>query len=371
MMQATDLLAGPRGRRLCLTFAQCWWDHDGDALSELRQAVGYASHALATNPGTVFTLSSFDTAAPAAAPEIPTVTASEIARLLDAAEVVEPSAAALMLALGTTVGNARYWQEPDGEDVLAATPEVRAALRRFAEVIADAPAAAVWFGPIDPSGQWEVTFDSSVSAISSETTPARERLSRWRAQHMDEEVAAQRDRPSDPTAMWSGTWWSTPGLMATSTTRAVSGLGPLGLWHVEDDLGWESATVELVQVPDWVRVYEIDSAEAWAQLCRRYPLEATASRRHDWYRATGRAGEWVIPDWSLVAHNYEAVHLSVAGYLAGAGVAIAVDDTRASVIAGWDPDKTYWLHDVHREPASTQNWQFRHDDDTWVQRDAP
>jgi hypothetical protein len=370
MMRAADLLAGPRGRRLCLEFAQRWWAPDSDALSELLQAVGHASNTLATNPGILYTLSSFDAATPAAVPEIPIVTASDVARLLDTAEVAAPTVATLNLALGMVVGNARYWQEPDGADVLCATPEVRAALHRFAEMIANAPAAAQWSAPIDMTGQWEVTFDSSVSAISSETSPARERLSTWRDGQIDEEITAQRERPSDPTARWSGTWWSAPVLRATSTTRAVSGLDPLGLWLVEDGLGSEWATVERVHVPDWVRVYEIDSADAWAQLCRQYPLEVTASRRHDWYRATGRAGEWVIPDWSLVAHDYEAVHLTVAGYLAAAGVAIAVDDARASVIAGWDPDKTYWLFDMAREPGSTQYWQFDPDDDSWVQRDA-
>jgi hypothetical protein len=370
MMRATDLLAGPRGRRLCLEFAQGWSGPESDAITELRQAVAYASYAMATNPGMMLTASSFEPVAPAPEPEPPAVMAADVAHLLDATEVDEPTVAALTLALGTAVGNARYWEDPDGYDVLAATAEVRAALRRFAEVVACAPAAALWSAPVDPADQWEVTFDSSVSAISSETSPARERLSTWRDGQIDEEITAQRERPSDPTARWSGTWWSAPVLRATSTTRAVSGLDPLGLWLVEDGLGSEWATVERVHVPDWVRVYEIDSADAWAQLCRQYPLEVTASRRHDWYRATGRAGEWVIPDWSLVAHDYEAVHLTVAGYLAAAGVAIAVDDARASVIAGWDPDKTYWLFDMAREPGSTQYWQFNPDDDSWVQRDA-
>jgi hypothetical protein len=113
MMSATGLLAGPRGRRLCLEFAQRWWDVESDALSELRQAVGYASHAMTTNPGTMFTLSSFEPVAPAAAPEIPTVTASEVALFLDATGVAEPTVATLTLALGTAVGNARYWEDPD------------------------------------------------------------------------------------------------------------------------------------------------------------------------------------------------------------------------------------------------------------------
>jgi len=39
------------------------------------------------------------------------------------------------------------------------------------------------------------------------------------------------------------------------------------------------------------------------------------SRRHDWWRVTGSAGAWMIPDWVAVAADYDAVHLTVGGYL--------------------------------------------------------
>ena len=38
--------------------------------------------------------------------------------------------------------------------------------------------------------------------------------------------------------------------------------------------------------------------------------------------ATGRAGQWVIPDYAAAAADWDAVHVSVAGYLTTAGIAI-------------------------------------------------
>jgi hypothetical protein len=369
MMRAEDLLAGPRGRRLCLEFAMQHDESGPSDLDELRTAVFYAAYETASKQGTAIAVYSSEPGGEP--PAFPSVSPAEVARLLDGVDVPEPTDAALILALRTAVDTARYWQDPDGEDALADTPDVRRSLRRFAEAIAVSPAGARWIASIDLAEQWEVAFDSSVGAARLRATDARERLETWRAEAIAEEDRARRERPDDPAAMWSGTWWSAPVFLATSTTRAVSGIGPLGLWLVEDALGWEAAAAERIRLQNPAIIYDIDGPGAWAELCRRYPMDVTASRRHDWYRTTGRAGEWMIPDWSRVAHDYDAVHLTVAGYLAAAGTAIVVDDVRASVIAGWDPDKTYWLHDVDRDPTSTQLWQFNRDDDTWVQRDVP
>ena len=62
---------------------------------------------------------------------------------LDPATFLEPVA--------ETVGQAMYWQPPHDEDVVAANPEVRAALRPLAAAIAAAPATKWWNGPVDLS----------------------------------------------------------------------------------------------------------------------------------------------------------------------------------------------------------------------------
>jgi hypothetical protein len=130
---------------------------------------------------------------------------------------------------------------------------------------------------------------------------------------------------------------------ALRTTTAVDGSRDLRLALVEDYPGWERARVWPVAVDGTPRIFEITGPARWAELVSMYPMGVTAARRHDWYRTTGQDSDWFIPDWSAVAADYDAVHLTMWGYLTTPGMAIAAADG-ATVLAGWDPDSTYWLH---------------------------
>lgn len=196
---------------------------------------------------------------------------------------------------------ARYWQEPDGEDHLTTTPVVRDALERVAEHVAAAADVSWWTQVIAPGDQHTVAWEGATSVTDAVSTAGR--LARWRVDVAQEEERARRDRPADPTARFSGQWWSIPPHGLLSTTRSLAGHGPLGLWLVEDGLGWNRATARAVTVPDDARVFEIDRAESWAALCRLNPVEVTAQKRHDWFRVTGRDGGWVVPDWAQVARE--------------------------------------------------------------------
>jgi hypothetical protein len=352
---ASDLLSGPRGRRLCLELAIGAGDDDDEAL---RTAVFFAAHDLDPGRGTSRVLLSVgsgdgDVDRPRPAP-------ADVARLLDETPLRFPSEPELLRALVAAVDTARYWQEPEGEDVLAAAPELRAALMRVAETITDSVRAGWWGAPVERGDQWRTRFDSTGSPKRSTVS---ERLARWRADTVEEETVARRDRPSDPRADWSGSWWSAPPGGVPHTARSLPHLGPVGLRLVEDSLGWERATTSRVAVPDDVTVFEIDGPDAWAELCRRYPLEVTASRRHDWFRATGQDSRWVIPDWSLAAQDLGGVHLTVVGYLTAAGRPVPVADGAAGVLAGWGPDETYWFVDV-AEGESEQRWEIA--DGSWA-----
>lgn len=122
--------------------------------------------------------------------------------------------------------------------------------------------------------------------------------------------------------------------------RSTVGRIPETLDLVEDGFGWEAADVAVVGLPG--RVLEIRCAEDWLRLWRAHPLEVSASRRHDWYRTTGMVGPWVIPDWSTVAQEADAVHLPAVAYLELAGRTPPLGDGRWTVIAGWDPDDGRW-----------------------------
>jgi len=247
-----------------------------------------------------------------------------------------------LAVLDEVVGTARYWQEPEGEDFLTALPALRPALLRSARVLLAHPDARWWDEPVDPADQWAVDFDRDEPLQTRAGTPD---AGGFRAAAVAEEERARLDRPSDVTANYSGTWWSTPLVWSASltTTRSIGDHGPAGLRLVEDSMGWEAAHARRVGIRPSARVYEVRRAEDWTELCRRYPLDVTASRRHDWYRTTGRDGAWVIPDWTAVAEQYDGVHLTVAAYLQAAGRSLPVDEERASVVAGWDPDQTWWF----------------------------
>ena len=352
-----ELLSGPRGRRLCLELIQRIV-----ASSPIHEDLGtvlfHGAHDLEPESSSVAMVS----AGIGEPTPPPPSTPAAVGRLLDQLIIDTPDDTALLYALDAAVANARYWQEPDGMDVLGATPEVREALGRTATMIATAPAAAWWTTPIDLTGQWIVEHPDRRRQP---TAAAGTLLSRWRTAALADEVRARHDRPADPRASISGSWWSIPPSDLRRTTRRLDPYGPVGLWLIEDDLGRDSAITRRTIVPEAPTVFEIDGPRAWTELCERYPLEVTADRRHDWYRATGRDGRWCLPDWAAAAADYDAVHLTVIGYLSTAGRAVRVSDDFGSVIAGWDPDATWWLTDLTIDEGSRHDWTYD-DDAGWL-----
>ena len=350
-MDARSLLEGPRGRRFCLEFAAA---HTGPAVEALQQVVFYASHLREANG----TAAIFATGAGSPEPW-PEPSTGDVAEALAAVPLATPDDATVLRALAAVVDSARYWQEPDGTDALLSDPEMNPGLERIATHLAASPATSWLSEPAAPR-QFTVIFDESVRG---EPVAAHDALNDWRDKQIAGEEQAGRERPLDPTANWSGEWWSTPAWPLTSSTRALPALGPVGLSLVEDSMGWAHAVAAEVEHPQAARVLEITGAGVWADLCRAYPLDVTASRRHDWFRATGRHGDWVIPDWSLVARDADAVHLTAAAYLSAAGTAIPVDAERASVIGGFAPDITYWLTDIATHPGTP--WTLNEQTERW------
>ncbi|MFV0375626.1 hypothetical protein [Microbacterium sp.] len=347
---ADALLRGARGRRLLLECAK-------SADEAVSSAMFWRGHHLDPHPGTLLRIPGDEGAPPAD----PRFSDADVAALIDRADLTAVDATTVRDALRASIDAARYWQEPDGEDIAAARPAVREALRRVVD-----PVVAVVPDPTAPPApaQWAVDWRALADSAPLSPDPAA-LLADWTRDLRADESRATRERPSDPRAPMSGTWWSVPTLLLATRSSI-----PDALDLIEDSLGWEVATV--VPVRGAGHTLEIRSSEDWAALCREYPVEVTASRRHDWFRVTGRDGRWLIPDWERVAQQWDAVHLTTLGYLSAATERIEIDADHASVIAGWAPDSTIWLRDVAREwGESRQEWVRSPDDAQWTRRPAP
>ena len=266
---------------------------------------------------------------------------------------------ALLTGLAVAVGFASYSDEPDNEDQGFADEAARAALRPVAEAVITAmrtPGLHWWTAPVDRERQRYTQFLDDHPLPEPLLAGAPKLAAAWLADTLGYEHSAP-DRPEDPAVPYGGRWWSTPELSRLPvTTRAIPTLGAVALPLTEAGLGWRSARCWPVAPEVSARVYEVHGPGQWTDLVSRYPLDVTKSRRHEWWRATGRAGHWLIPDYVAVAADWDAVHVSVAGYLTIAGIAIPAGDGTCTMLAGWNPDATWWLNDVLSPASPPEDW---------------
>lgn len=337
--RAALLLAGPRGRRLCLEAI----DTNNPNLGIFQLDPPGGSH-----DGRVRAklLTDIET----------TLQSADLRAFTDA---VDPWQS--MEPLSASVGWARYWQEPDETDLWLAEPEVAALLWPVARALAESPANAWWFGTMDLASQHHVQWLGENPEVEPSFEGAGLTLAAWHATRLSTEVEAAASWPRDPKANWGGPWWSTPSPAPLVLSSRMldhpdgSSSGCVRLALVEDSLGWTSARLWPVAPNAGARIYEIADPGDWVALVCRYPLEVTASRRHSWYLTTGRDERWLMPDWQSVARDYDGVHLQVGAYLGGAGRSLDVDGGK-TVLAGFDPDLTYWLTDAVVPAGDPEPW---------------
>lgn len=360
MTLVDDLLAGPRGRRLLLEFALASEKPTSPTQPEsypLNSAVFHASYHL--DPGkeriAFFTrVGDEGPTTPLIRPYVgPEVVAEQLASLI----LAEATPELVRQALQKSVEWAMYWQPPEGIDVLAATDVVVEQLRRVADHLAAAPAATWWSQGLAPAAQWCVVWDED--SVGFRIPPMDRALQAWR-----EEIQQRETRLAGTGQEYNNEWWSIPPSPIRVSTRELPDGTPAGLHGSEDTYGWDKGWAQRVTPPAGARVCEITGAHAWAQLCRRFPLEVTAQHWSQWRRTTGYDGGWVIPDYVQVAQHFDAVHLTVRGYLATAGRAVPVDEDHAAMLAGWNPDETFWLIDNVTIDHSAVAW-TRDNTDTW------
>lgn len=110
----------------------------------------------------------------------------------------------------------------------------------------------------------------------------------------------------------------------------------LAAWRDATLKGWTSARCWALELRRDCVVYRDSHRPGLGRVVARYPLSVTKARRHDWWRATAEDHAWAIPDYPAVAADYDAIHLTVGGYLSTAGRAITAGGAY-TVLAGWSP----------------------------------
>ncbi len=148
MITAADLLEGPRGRRFLLELLRQLLDDESGPGEHLHHVLFWARYHLERARGTAGTLFGPGADRPEPAPR-----EQELVDALRAAvDVADPSSVRpvhVLRALADTASAARYWQEPDGEDVLLARAGLGPELARLARAWAGAPAVDAVVTPSD------------------------------------------------------------------------------------------------------------------------------------------------------------------------------------------------------------------------------
>ena len=289
----------------------------------------------------------------------------QLARLAEAVSAVdvasfaaETNPLALLVGLGDAVDSAMPWQPPFIRDALTAFPDIRALLIPAAEAIAAAPAANWWNDAIDLAHQYEMHGPDRPT--NEERRPAQQLLADLRAAATQDE---QRHgfRPGDPADEPGDAWSSIPtgwipnmiSARLLHTSRPLPALGAVELAAHEDSTGPDHAELwHLEPIPTNPRIFEVHGPKDWARLVAAYPFEASRTRRGVWWESTGLDGRWYIPDWQTAANDWDAIHVTVWGYLTTAGEALQVAAGNTG-LAGWNPDCTYWLCDVTTTASGT------------------
>lgn len=118
------------------------------------------------------------------------------------------------------------------------------------------------------------------------------------------------------------------------------------------------------------RIWEIHRPDDWGRLVEAFPRSADPhgswslpgpnQRTHEVREVVAASGQRAartevaghrVPDWPAVAGEYDAVHLSWAGYLTSEGFVSDLPGGGVAMLRYWFAERALWLRDVFGEPA--------------------
>lgn len=184
------------------------------------------------------------------------------------------------------------------------------------------PSTSWWFAPMDREEQIWISEDGSPPSEDSLITP------------------------SEPSTRWERYALKPVGGLFTSTM--TEGISPmlavidLGVGDLRPAFGEPPYRMWRMEVDPSARIFEIHGPNDWHRLCVEYPAEGNSGRaagnEPDFSRDPGK----LVPDWSQVAREWDAVHLSFGGYLTSEQVRIESEHGWTYHWA-WDHERTLWL----------------------------
>jgi hypothetical protein len=196
------------------------------------------------------------------------------------------------------------------QQIVTATLEHGGRLNNMARAVLASPQAAWWFEPLDRRQQvWlsdeRSSPDPTQLIIPQQPPDSWERYAQKPARGLY--TSTMVDTTSPPlAAVVKG---------AVGDFRELFRKLPLACWRLE--------------APPDVRIVEVDGPQAWHDLCVKYP-------------AIGEDGR-LVPDWSAIAKDWDAVHLTLGGLLTAEQVRVE-SEAGWTALWGWDCERTVWLH---------------------------
>ncbi|WP_326807480.1 hypothetical protein OHB04_12945 [Streptomyces sp. NBC_01775] len=228
-------------------------------------------------------------------------------------------------------------------------------LRPVATALAGSTAASRWWEPVQRADQRQLVWSGDGPELTGIEDAVRQDMARERA----ENARGLKRRPRKGERNIGAIWWSAPDFAQnTWTTGPREDLPTIELGHFIDTFapfGESTATVGSIAIGARARVAEIHGPLDWQDLVVRFPRDVTGTHDGEWRTWADEDGPWYLPDWEAVAEHYDGVHVTVGGYLAACGRASPVLDGW-TVLAGWVPDATLWLHDVATAVRRLGQW---------------
>jgi len=223
-------------------------------------------------------------------------------------------------------------------DAVSALEIVGTALRPVAEALVASPASSWWWHAFDSERQ------VAICSPLGKSPPRGSDVTRYSRLAM-QSVMKYRPRLSDAFSPATGIWSSVPRSREALRTclNPPNQLPPTDVFLGEDPLDGGFTVWSCVLVPE-ARVYEINTPGDWKNLVENYSMVESVGYRPDFERVSGITGPWVIPNWLAVAEEWDALYVSIEGFLSSNGLVQEVS-SGYSMLSGSIPCEVSWFRD--------------------------